>query len=143
MEAVNGRKCNTPGCDRPHRAKGLCGRCYNKQLRTQEMRKAEYKWTDARRNSYHERRARKKNPDGTIERIDIAKIAERDKFICGICSEPVDMALVYPAAKSRSLDHVVPLSKGGAHTEGNVQLAHLDCNLDKSDTYEDLNGIVV
>lgn len=32
---------------------------------------------------------------------------------------------------SVSLDHVVPLSQGGAHDPANVQLAHLTCNVRK------------
>ena len=34
---------------------------------------------------------------------------------------------------SASLDHIVPLSQGGTHTLGNVQLAHLVCNERKHD----------
>lgn len=29
------------------------------------------------------------------------------------------------------VDHVVPLSRGGAHVEGNLQLTHAVCNLKK------------
>ncbi len=37
----------------------------------------------------------------------------------------------WPDPKSASIDHVVPWSRGGAHTRGNVQAACLDCNLRK------------
>lgn len=33
---------------------------------------------------------------------------------------------------SASLDHILPLSLGGAHSMANVQLAHLSCNHTKS-----------
>lgn len=33
---------------------------------------------------------------------------------------------------SASLDHVVPLSKGGDHTRSNSVVAHLICNIRKS-----------
>jgi 5-methylcytosine-specific restriction endonuclease McrA len=33
----------------------------------------------------------------------------------------------------RTPGHVVPMSLGGAHTYGNVQPAHLECNLVKGD----------
>lgn len=32
---------------------------------------------------------------------------------------------------SASLDHVVPMSKGGGHTYANTQCSHLKCNVDK------------
>lgn len=34
---------------------------------------------------------------------------------------------------SRSLDHVIPLNKGGPHTLANVATAHLRCNISKKD----------
>jgi hypothetical protein len=34
---------------------------------------------------------------------------------------------------SASIDHVVAVAAGGTHTRGNVQIAHLFCNLDKND----------
>lgn len=34
---------------------------------------------------------------------------------------------------SPSIDHVIPLSRGGAHAMGNVQSAHLRCNSSKGD----------
>lgn len=65
------------------------------------------------------------------EQVDILKIYERDNFQCGLCGKKVDLSLPYPDKLSASLDHVIPLSKGGTHTEKNVQLSHLHCNLSK------------
>ncbi len=61
------------------------------------------------------------------------EIFNRDCWCCRICGIPVDRALEWPASLSASLDHVLPLSKGGRHTRDNVQLAHLRCNLKKND----------
>ena len=61
-----------------------------------------------------------------------AEIAERDGWVCGICDAPVDPSLTHPAPASGSIDHIVPLSRGGADTRANVQLAHLGCNWRKS-----------
>lgn len=84
-------------------------------------------WSDRRRNNYHRRRALKKAA-GTGDPVRMADIAERDGYRCGICSAPVDMDLAWPHPQSKSLDHVVPLTKGGSHDPANVQLAHLVCN---------------
>lgn len=61
-----------------------------------------------------------------------AEIFERDKWICGICENPVDKTLKYPDPHCASLDHIIPWSRGGAHTKTNVQCSHLECNLRKT-----------
>lgn len=39
------------------------------------------------------------------------------------------MSLKYPHSRSASIDHIVPLSKGGADTKANIRLAHLGENV--------------
>lgn len=56
------------------------------------------------------------------------KIGERDNWICNICGIFVDKSLKYPNPMSASLDHIIPLSKGGTHDENNVHISHLKCN---------------
>ncbi|MDG1950486.1 MAG: HNH endonuclease signature motif containing protein [bacterium] len=43
--------------------------------------------------------------------------------------KPIDRTLRYPDLMSASLDHVVPLSKGGANSAENFQASHLSCNI--------------
>lgn len=62
------------------------------------------------------------------ERLDRLEIFERDAWTCGICELPVDQGLAFPDPGSPTLDHVVPMSRGGGHVQGNVQLAHFYCN---------------
>ena len=61
-----------------------------------------------------------------------ADIYTRDKWCCRLCGARVNRRLKWPHPKSPSLDHIVPLSTGGADAPANVQLAHLRCNLRKS-----------
>ena len=75
------------------------------------------------------RRARKKTTQ--VEPINNVVVFKRDSWICQICNEKVDISLEYPHPFSSSLDHIVPLAKGGAHTMDNIQLAHLKCNIKK------------
>ena len=56
---------------------------------------------------------------------------KKDAEMSNICLESVDPALAYPDPRSPSLEHVVPLSRGGAHDPSNVVIAHLRCNLSK------------
>ena len=73
--------------------------------------------------------------------ITLEKLFKRDGGICWICGEPCDYGdgrkdksgnfIVGPSYPS--IDHVYPLSHGGAHTWQNVRLAHHRCNTLKSD----------
>lgn len=53
--------------------------------------------------------------------LDIAEIIERDEGICHLCGDPID-------DDKWTLDHLIPISKGGIHAKNNVALAHLSCN---------------
>lgn len=84
----------------------------------------------AKRRSKDVRRARQKQAP-KVEAIYRTKVYARDGWICQLCMEPVDRDLKHPDPMSPSLDHILPLSLGGAHTMANVQLAHLACNVRK------------
>lgn len=56
-----------------------------------------------------------------IERIDFKKILRDANGICGICKEPFDLFGI-------DFDHIVPLSRGGAHITANIQATHSRCN---------------
>lgn len=70
------------------------------------------------------------------ETISLKSLIKRDKGICKICGKPTNenditnghIGRLYP-----TLDHIIPLSKGGTHTWDNVQLAHMSCNAGKCD----------
>lgn len=79
------------------------------------------------RETEQRRRTRKKG--GVCENINSIEIYERDNWTCQICHEAVGRELKWPNPKSASLDHIIAIAMGGSHTEGNVQLAHLRCNI--------------
>lgn len=56
-----------------------------------------------------------------VEDVDRLAIYQRDKGLCGICNKPV-------AVESMTLDHVIPLARGGCHVSSNLQTAHRSCN---------------
>jgi 5-methylcytosine-specific restriction endonuclease McrA len=65
-------------------------------------------------------------------------VFERDGWICQLCSDPIDPALIWPASLSASVDHRIPLSKCLEHfgpdyvdSADNWQAAHLVCNTAK------------
>ena len=69
------------------------------------------------------RRARKRRA-GKIEPIDRDYIYKRDQGTCSLCGRKV-------RKQDMSIDHIVPLSLGGAHCLTNVTLVHLQCNTRK------------
>lgn len=72
--------------------------------------------------------------------ITLKRLAKRDNNICALCGKPVDWNDFYIDENNTvicgdnypSRDHIKPISKGGLHSWGNVQLAHRKCNTLKS-----------
>ena len=58
-------------------------------------------------------------------------VYERDENICQLCLLPVDTSIPYPHPLAATLDHIVPVTAGGTHDIGNLQLAHMACNASK------------
>jgi 5-methylcytosine-specific restriction endonuclease McrA len=59
--------------------------------------------------------------------VDVAEVYRRDRNICHVCGKFVPKG-------ERSLDHLVPLSRGGVHSMSNVALAHGRCNSKRFNT---------
>lgn len=69
-----------------------------------------------------------------VERINKLKVFERDMWKCRICGiEAPRSAMGTGQHNAPELDHVVPLSRGGAHSYSNTQLACRSCNRFKRD----------
>jgi hypothetical protein len=67
-------------------------------------------------------------PYEPIKNLDIL---ERDGWVCGICASRIWKHAKCPHPKSPSMDHIVPMSRGGGHVRANVQAAHYGCNAHK------------
>ncbi len=103
------------------------------------------------RNSTHwnRRRAYKKNAmeDGDIH---IKLLYQREDGICYLCGKKCDWndcktinGVFISGNNYPSIDHVIPLSKGGKHSWDNVRLAHRICNIHKRDRYLPTSRMVV
>lgn len=55
----------------------------------------------------------------------------RDNWICHLCNQAVDSELSRTDPMGATIDHVVPLSKGGSDSFENVRTAHFSCNVKK------------
>ena len=61
------------------------------------------------------------------------KIIYASQTNCGICGRPVDFNRLFPDPWSATIDHIIPIAKGGSPANlENLQLAHLRCNRMKS-----------
>ena len=59
-------------------------------------------------------------------------IFERDKWRCRLCGYKIRRNVGQDHPKAATIDHVVPLARGGRHEPANVQAAHRECNARKS-----------
>ncbi|MBQ9387912.1 MAG: HNH endonuclease [Lachnospiraceae bacterium] len=63
------------------------------------------------------------------------KIIFANQTVCGICGHPVDFSLKFPDPLSPTIDHIIPIAKGGHPSDiDNLQLAHWGCNRQKADS---------
>lgn len=51
--------------------------------------------------------------------------------MCGICGQTMVRDLPRNQRLSPTIDHIIPVSKGGAHAAANLQWAHMACNSGK------------
>ncbi len=154
--------CAECGRNKRHEAHGLCKRCYNRRWREanrDRVRECHRQWYEANRDRArengrrwqganpgkaceksrrwreanpgkvrekdHRRRARKKG--ATIGPVDEAAIHERDK-VCIYCGSDQDL----------TIDHLIPLARGGPHCQDNLAVACRRCNSSKgTKTYEE------
>ena len=61
------------------------------------------------------------------ETIKFDDLLVRDGPLCQICGGEMDWQTGRHGERV-SLDHIIPISKGGAHTMDNVRLVHVSCN---------------
>lgn len=66
--------------------------------------------------------------------ISLHRLIKIHNGICALCGGKVNIKADINSDEYPSIDHVLPVAKGGTHTWDNVQLAHRRCNTIKSDS---------
>lgn len=95
-----------------------CGGCTTKRAR--EISRASHKETK------HRRRARKKG--ATVERFTSLELFNRDGWKCQLCGCRVRKYKTMNHPREATIDHIIPLSRGGKHALVNCQTACRQCN---------------
>lgn len=72
------------------------------------------------------RRARKRG--AFVENVTLEYLFKRDGGKCQLCGGDISRSTRHPHGDSPSMDHIVPLARGGKHERKNMQLAHFRCN---------------
>lgn len=86
------------------------------------------KWQKANMETVHDhvsrRRARQRS--GTVGRVSYLKLWTEFSGSCPLCAKKLRIGV-----QKYHYDHIVPLAKGGSHTQGNIQITHARCNRTK------------
>lgn len=130
-------RCGEDGCTRAVDSRGLCGYHYTvkylpefvaRERQSPARRAAVREWQKnnphrmsiLRRNRRNRMRAQ--SAGVPVTKADLQAVLDEFGMVCHICGE---------AIKDRTdlhFDHVVPLSRGGAHSVDNIRPAHARCN---------------
>lgn len=99
-------------------------RCYC----SNECRKAkENHDKSARKNRRYERA----KSNGKYEVISLQRLYIRDKGKCYLCGKHLTLTEDYNREDAPTIEHVIPICKGGTNTWENVKLACRNCNVEK------------
>lgn len=55
-------------------------------------------------------------------------------WTCWVCKQEINPKKRFPDTMAATVEHIVPLCKGGTHTWDNVAPAHAVCNFKKGDS---------
>lgn len=101
--------------------KSYAGRLYHEDC-SREAQAARYRIKTVKRQ-------KKTNP----QRISPEQVVREYGSDCNICSEPIDLELPRTHRFGLTVDHHIPVNKGGTDDMSNLRPAHWICNVKKSD----------
>lgn len=111
---------------------GSCGKLFNAKSITQK-----YCSEECSKRMDNLRRDKRIYKNGKPDlSITLTKVYMRDQGVCQICGKHIDFDCNPNSKYYPSIDHIIPLARGGMHQWDNVQLACRKCNTLKSDSIE-------
>lgn len=70
-------------------------------------------------------------------------VFELHGWVCHICKKPINRYLRVPNWEAATIEHIIPICKGGTHTWDNVVPAHYRCNMLKADSLDDEFRVII
>lgn len=135
-------------CGKPYTVRDYAESCGIKYARDNGVCSAECKKVKSKnaqriahkgRRDSHRHRAKKFGCEYDSS-VTLKKLVARDGLQCRICGKMCDWNdrswTKYSGPLYPSIDHIIPMDKGGGHVWGNVQVAHIICNSHKGDRLE-------
>ena len=126
-------ECAVDGCDHQAFGRGLCQR-HHYRAWVDSGGRTKKAAAIARRRALA---AGSPTSDPALSWVALWEAGHRDCHLCGTTCDPADYRMVVNRAgreqkicgpRHPSLDHVIPLMRGGAHSATNAALACVDCN---------------
>jgi len=100
-------------------------RTYIKENRDRiALRNSNYRRNNRERCREYCRRYDARKVNATIGKVSYEEVVKKANGICYLCGW-----IVLP--EEMSIDHVIPLSRGGAHSQDNLEMTHKNCNSSK------------
>lgn len=127
------RACRPATAQRPIDMSWTCGSC-GKACTRKPVRGQRPKYCSAQcqeRAAGHRRRARLAG--AFVEDVSRSDVFEADGYRCYLCGRMTDKTKSVPHPKAPTIDHVLPLNKGGTHERANCRTACFRCNVKKQD----------
>jgi 5-methylcytosine-specific restriction endonuclease McrA len=127
LRASYGPVCSELSCVEPSRYRGLCRRHYGKQRRDSNV--------EAVRERQAFRRAASLTDGVVVRGLSWQSLAAQHGprcWYCGVVTNTTDRSWGSFGPDYPTLDHIIPLSRGGNHSEENVCLACGQCNVSKN-----------
>lgn len=120
-------------CGIMHMGKSTVSRCIDcaKELRKEQKKKQKH-------HHYHRKRAR--HYGCVYTPLNRKYIFERDNYKCYLCGIDVVLSKIYREDQA-TIDHVIPMSKGGSHTYDNVKACCNKCNSKKGNSLQVSEGL--
>jgi hypothetical protein len=132
-ERIAARVCKLCGCNNPRKKVHYCAECA-RRVKREASRRAKDK---VRATRGHRWRSVARFYGVEYERIERPVVFARDGWRCQICLKSTPKQKMGTNAQDApTLDHRIPISKGGAHTYANAQCACRKCNSWKSDRFD-------
>lgn len=131
--------------ENPERAHATA-RAYRQSHRTQEAARVA-RWRKSRRgyashklSQYKQQVKRLKTPPKDFDsqalilkayQVDALELWKNSDQTCIVCGDLIDEGINHPDPMSRTIEHIIPIARGGKHEESNIAFSHLGCNLRK------------